>query len=152
MATAQSRKAYSSIEPGRATQGPGGEITGRTSAAAAEHQLTRSDYKRLMKAVTGAEMTDSPRPWALQATSPVTGDVRFMHLISMAFSPVIFAFLPAEGSRRMPAGAWTACKFSIPDAKPAFLKFASLEKWNMGQRSRQDAPDAQSPGSALLVG
>ncbi|MFI7801361.1 dermonecrotic toxin [Pseudomonas sp. DD1] len=113
-----------------------------------EHQLTRSDYKRLMKAVTGAEIAeDQPMTVEkLQATSPVTGDVQVHAFDINGFqsSDILRFTLPAEGLQKDASGRLDGVQILyIPDAKPAFLKFASLEKMDQWVSDQGKTPQTR---------
>ncbi|MCF4977233.1 hypothetical protein GIW56_01555 [Pseudomonas gessardii] len=112
-----------------------------------EHEFTRSEYRRLMKAVTGEEITEE-QPLTvdkLQAKSPVTGDVQAHAFDINGFqsSDIVRFTLPGEGPAKYVNGRPDGVQILyIPDAQPAFLKFASLEKMDQWVSDQAKTPQS----------
>ncbi|SUD33270.1 type III effector protein, HopAC1 family [Pseudomonas fluorescens] len=112
-----------------------------------EHQFSRSDYKRLMKAVCGEEVSEV-QPLTvekLQAKSPVTGDVQAHAFDINGFqsNDIVRFTLPGEGPAKYVNGRLDGGQILyIPDAQPAFLKFASLEKMDQWVSDQAKTPQS----------
>ena len=115
----------------------------------AEHEFTHSDYQRLMKAVTGEALAED-QPLTvdkLRAKSPVSGDVQVHTFDINGFqsSDIVRFTLPGEGSPKYVNGRLDGVQILyIPDAQPAFLKFASLEKMDQWVSEQARTPQSRT--------
>ncbi|WP_314383699.1 dermonecrotic toxin domain-containing protein [Pseudomonas brenneri] len=112
-----------------------------------EHEFTRSDFKLLMKAVCGEDISEV-QPLTLeklQAKSPVTGDVQahVFDINGFQSSDIMRFTLPGNGPHKYVNGHLDGVQILyIPDGQPAFLKFASLEKMDQWVSDQAKTPQS----------